>query len=106
MIRKWRWDIHQAAVEKGIVDVEDKICEGDAVDATDESSNDIIAGQYNRSHGPRYAAYSVWRPLRKVTCDPLAVLPRKSTSQAKKYGILEWVYDIRVPGHPDLGGDF
>ena len=46
------------------------------------------------THGPRVAAYSVWRPLKTVTRDPLAVMDFKSARHDR------WKpFDYRSSGH-------
>lgn len=46
------------------------------------------------TRGPRVAAYSVWRPLKPVTRDPIAVLDFKTASPA------HWTpFDYRSPGY-------
>ncbi|KAF4502788.1 GA4 desaturase [Fusarium agapanthi] len=105
-IRRWRPDIHKTALEAGIIDAEDKICAAAQVDAQDKASNDIIDAEYNAAGklGPRYAAYSVWRPMRTVTRDPLAMAPRWSFP---KDGALRFLgYESRMLAAPSMGGDF
>ncbi|EWG40947.1 hypothetical protein FVEG_03157 [Fusarium verticillioides 7600] len=105
-IRRWRPDIYKAALEVGIIDAEDKICASASLDAQDKASNDIIDAKYNAEGklGPRYAAYSVWRPMRTVTRDPLAMAPRWSFPQDGALGFLG--YESRMLAAPSMGGDF
>lgn len=104
-IRRWRPDIYAAAIEAGIIDAEDKICASIQINAQDKESNDIIDQKYNADGklGPRYAAYSVWRPLRMATRDPLAMTPRWSFPEG---GDLQLVpYELRVLASPAMSGD-
>ncbi|KAJ4268313.1 hypothetical protein NW762_002376 [Fusarium torreyae] len=105
-IRRWRPDIYKAAVEAGIIDFEDKICATTQVNAEDKASNPIIDERYNADGklGPRYAAYSVWRPMRTVTRDPLAMAPRWSFPKGGALGFLG--YESRMLAAPSMGGDF
>jgi hypothetical protein len=105
-IRRWRPDIYKAALEAGIIDAEDKICAAAKVDAQDKASNAIIDAKYNADGklGPRYAAYSVWRPMRTVTRDPLAMAPRWSFPKGGALGFLG--YESRMLAAPSMGGDF
>ncbi|KAM0349705.1 hypothetical protein ACHAPU_003534 [Fusarium lateritium] len=105
-IRRWRPDIHKAALEAGIIEAEDKICAEAQVDAQDKASNAIIDAKYNADGklGPRYAAYSVWRPMRTVTRDPLAMAPRWSFPKGGALGFLG--YESRMLAAPSMGGDF
>ena len=98
-IRYWRSDIHEAAVEAGIIAAEDSICEKHGVKATSKDSDPAITAEYNVNGkcGPRYAAYSVWRPIKKVTRDPLAMAPRRSVAHCSDEMYL-WQYDIRNMG--------
>ncbi|KFY98592.1 hypothetical protein V498_01382 [Pseudogymnoascus sp. VKM F-4517 (FW-2822)] len=102
-IRSWRLDIEQHARESGVIGTEDGICAGSPFPANSAEANAMIAEQYNRDgSGPRYAAYSVWRPLGTVQRDPLCIAPRrKDTGELVMYP-----YDLRVLGHAELGGDF
>ncbi|KAF4994482.1 hypothetical protein FGRMN_5752 [Fusarium graminum] len=105
-IRRWRPDISKAALEAGIIEAEDKICVEAQVDAEDKASNAIIDAKYNADGklGPRYAAYSVWRPMRTVTRDPLAMAPRWSFPKGGALGFLG--YESRMLAAPSMGGDF
>ncbi|KAM0559779.1 hypothetical protein ACHAPJ_004303 [Fusarium lateritium] len=105
-IRRWRPDIYKAVLEAGIIDAEDKICAAAQVDAQDKASNAIIDEKYNADGklGPRYAAYSVWRPMRTVTRDPLAMAPRWSFPKGGALGFLG--YESRMLAAPSMGGDF
>ena len=105
-IRCWRPDIYSAAAEAGIIDAEDKICAEAQVDAQDKESNAIIEEKYNKDGklGPRYAAYSVWRPMRTVTRDPLAMAARRHFQENGALGFLG--YESRMLAAPAMGGDF
>lgn len=102
-IRSWRRDIEQQARESGVIGAEDEICADLPFSATSAEANSVIAERYNRDGlGPRYAAYSVWRPLGTVQRDPLCVAPRREDTGE----LIMYPYDLRVAGHPELGGDF
>ena len=98
-VRLWRNDISEAASQAGVIAAEDDICEQDGVQATDKASDEVVNAKYNADGrlGPRYAAYSVWRPLRKVTRDPLAMIPWRDVGKGDR-NVEMWQYDIRVPG--------
>ncbi|KAF2151795.1 hypothetical protein K461DRAFT_279312 [Myriangium duriaei CBS 260.36] len=111
VIRSWRKDINEKAVEKGIIAAEDALCANHGVDAACEGSDHIIAEGYNTpsSDATRYAAFSVWRPLATVQRDPLAMLPARDFERHTSAGDSPFVcstYDIKVPGDKALGGDF
>ncbi|EPE28426.1 GA4 desaturase [Glarea lozoyensis ATCC 20868] len=105
-IRRWRPDIYAAAVEAGVIEAEEKICAAAQVNAEDKESNGIIDQEYNKDGklGPRYAAYSVWRPMRTVQRDPLAMAPRSSFPTGTALGYLG--YESRMLAAPSMGGDF
>jgi hypothetical protein len=106
-IRSQTLDIYNTAVESGIIAAEDKICENHAFAAHTKEADHAIAEKYNQGGklGPRYAAYSVWRPLKKVERDPLALAPWKSTIDTNG-DLVFWPYTNKIPGPPELGGDF
>lgn len=56
---------------------EDKICADQSFNAEAHEANSLIDESYNQNGelGPRYAAYSIWRPLRKVERDPITLGP-------------------------------
>ena len=99
-VRCWREDFHAAAMKAGIIEAEDKICDAQGVKAVDKDSDAAVARGYNRgdSFGPRYASYSVWRPTKKVTRDPLAMAVRKNLQNIENNDLLLWSYEVRVPG--------
>ncbi|OBT57916.1 hypothetical protein VE04_03410 [Pseudogymnoascus sp. 24MN13] len=102
-IRFYRQDIEQQARESGVIGAEDGICADLPFSATSAEASSVIAERYNRGElGPRYAAYSVWRPLRTVQRDPLCIAPRRTDTGE----LVEYPYDLRVPGNAGLGGDF
>ncbi|KAH8697865.1 GA4 desaturase [Talaromyces proteolyticus] len=105
-LRHQRQDIYQCALESGILEAEDGICDGQPFSAESKESENLIFEKYNSVEklGPRYAAYSIWRPLKKVQRDPLALCPRTKFNQNDS--LIYWPYLNKVPGHPDLGGDF
>jgi hypothetical protein len=102
-IRSWRKDIEEQARSSGVIGAEDGICADLTFPATSAEANAVIAEQYNRDGlGPRYAAYSVWRPLGTVQRDPLCIAPRRKDTGELVY----YPYDLRVAGNAELGGDF
>ena len=98
-IRFWRKDLHDAATRAGIIEAEDKICKAYGVKATEKNSDAILAREYNSSgrFGPRYASFSVWRPLKKITRDPLALAVRKNLKGLDN-DLHLWPYEIRNHG--------
>ena len=70
MIRKWSEEIVDHAAKAGIIKAEDAVCY--PASAMDEKNDGLIHERYD---GPRYATFSVWRPLKKITRDPLAMAP-------------------------------
>ncbi|KAF5633609.1 GA4 desaturase [Fusarium sp. NRRL 52700] len=105
-IRRWRPDLCKAALDAGIIEAEDKICAPAKLDAQEKAINDIIDSGYNADGklGPRYAAYSVWRPMRTVTGYPLVMTPRRSFPQDGALGFLG--YESTMFATPSMGGDF
>lgn len=106
-IRSDREDIQLASIECGAIAAEDKICEGQAFRANNSESDHLIAEQYNQNGklGPRYAAYSIWRPLVKVGRDPIA-LAQRADVKAFNDKFLHWPYENRIPGTKGPSGDF
>jgi hypothetical protein len=80
-IRFQKQDIYNTAVESGVIAAEDRICENQPFRAPTKEADPVIAEQYNQKDklGPRYAAYSIWRPLKKVGRDPLTLAPRRES---------------------------
>ncbi|CRG86466.1 hypothetical protein PISL3812_03472 [Talaromyces islandicus] len=108
-VRHQRDDIFRAGLETGVITAEDKICENHTFSAKDGKSDLVLAEEYNQEGklGPRYAAYSIWRPLKKIGRDPLALCPRtKKTANVNDGQYFYFHYDNKVPGPPHLGGDF
>ena len=105
-IRSWRPDIYEAARDAGVLEAEDQICRDSNVDPQEPESDEAIRTQYNAGEtiGPRYAAYSVWRPLRTVTRDPLAMSPRSSFKDSKD--LVFRPYYQKVLASPAMKGDF
>jgi hypothetical protein len=99
--------IYNAAVKSGVIRAEDKICERHGVSPYKKESDPVIAEQYNQNGrlGPRYAAYSVWRPIKKVGRDPLALAPRMAPPNPDD-NLFYRNYHNRAAGHPNLGGDY
>ena len=82
---------------------EDAICRaasGSDFTASEKASDKTMTAAYN-SHregklGPRYAAYSIWRPIRPITRDPLVFTPYHSIKNDSE--LMMWQYDVREPG--------
>ncbi|KAK0868513.1 hypothetical protein LTS02_003588 [Friedmanniomyces endolithicus] len=98
-IRYSRHDLRDAAEEAGILAVEQALYESThGVKAVDKESQ-AFEELYNFPvPGPRYATYTVWRPLKLVTRDPLVMVPRREIETDPD--LVLWRYDNRVPG-PD-----
>lgn len=106
-IRRQALNITEIAARNGVIAAEDKICEGHAFDAQSKESDSLIAERYNQNGlGPRYAAYSIWRPLKKVGRDPITLAPRKREVKTIGGEKVYWPYMNRYPGADELGGDF
>lgn len=109
-IRFWRNDLKDAAERAGIIEMEDAICDRHQVKATEKVSDAVLAKEYNANGklGPRYASYSVWRPIKKVTRDPLALAVRQNVKALdddlylwsyynRNYGIEgDWVQELEM----------
>lgn len=90
-IRKLSREMEAHARERGILEAEDRIAAPFA--AFDKESDAAISAQYA---GPRYAIFSVWRPIKKITRDPLVMVPYH-VARADP----DLVYDkhsVRLPG--------
>ncbi|RFU29637.1 hypothetical protein B7463_g6718, partial [Scytalidium lignicola] len=102
-------DIYNTALETGVIAAEDKICEHYSFSASSREADTLIAEQYNQNGklGPRYTAYSIWRPLTKVERDPIALAPRMNSAiGCDDSDFVYWNYENRIPGPQELGGDF
>ena len=106
-IRSQERDIYNTAVETGVIAAEDKICQNQPFLAQSKDADRLIAEHYNQNGelGPRYAAYSIWRPLNKVGRDPLTLAPRGKTT-IPNGDFVYWPYENRIPGPADLNGDY
>ncbi|KAK5997677.1 Gibberellin cluster GA4 desaturase [Cladobotryum mycophilum] len=107
-IRFQSQEIYNTALEGGVIAAEDKICESHPFQAPTKEADAVIAEHYNQNDtlGPRYAAYSIWRPLKKVERDPLTLAPRREHSAATDGEMVYWRYENKVPGPEELSGDF
>ena len=94
-VRNWSRAIADHARLLGITQLEDEICR--PTSATERQSENAIQGGYS---GPRYAAYSVWRPLKKVTRDPLA-MTSYDLQHSSDYVVVP--YRVKQPG---IGNDW
>lgn len=94
-------------MESGVIAAEDRICENQPFRAPTKEADPVIAEQYNQKDklGPRYAAYSIWRPLKKVGRDPLTLAPRRESASCDGE-MVYWPYLNKIPGSAELGGDF
>jgi hypothetical protein len=107
-------EIYNCAVGSGVISAENQICQRHGVLPQSKESDSFVARHYNENGklGPRYAAYSVWRPLRRVVRDPLSLAPRKVSERSSDY--VYWPYENKIPGTsankvpetPELDGDF
>ncbi|KAF7193060.1 Gibberellin cluster GA4 desaturase [Pseudocercospora fuligena] len=101
-IRSKSQEIFDAARESGVIEYEDQICEASKLEAATKDADDRIRRQYNTNGklGPRYAAYSIWRPLKPVQRDPLTLSPRpqEDKSEPGPDGVY-WPYENRIPGY-------
>jgi hypothetical protein len=106
-IRFQKQDIYNTAVESGVIAAEDRICQNQPFRAPTKEADPLIAEQYNQKDklGPRYAAYSIWRPLKKVERDPITLAPRRESGSCDGE-MVYWPYLNRIPGHAELGGDY
>jgi hypothetical protein len=106
-IRFQKQDIYNTAVESGVIAAEDRICENQPFRAPTKEADPLIAEQYNQKDklGPRYAAYSIWRPVKKVGRDPITLAPRRE-SETYDNEMVYWPYLNRIPGPAELGGDY
>lgn len=107
-IRLENEELHKAAVESGVIAAEDELVRTHEFKADTEEANPVIAEGYNRDGklGPRYAAYSIWRPLHKVGRDPITLSPRRETEFADGERV-HWPYFNRLPATPGFtNGDW
>jgi hypothetical protein len=103
-IRHQDKDVYMAASD--VIVHEDKICADQPFPPESHESNSLIAEQYNQNGelGPRYAAYSIWRPLKTVERDPITLGP---PGRAQNNGeMVYWPYLNPYKGVPELGCDF
>lgn len=109
-IRRRYNSVNEAAQDA--IAFEDKLCAGQPFAADSHDANSFIDEHYNKSAelGPRYAAYSIWRPIRKVERDPITLGPPGALAGAapgQTYGEnVYWPYQNKLQGPPELGGDF
>ena len=89
-----------------VIAYEDKICANQPFPAESHEANSLVTERYNQNGelGPRYAAYSIWRPLKKVERDPITLGPPGKAQNNGK--MVYWPYLNRYRGVPELGGDF
>ena len=105
-IRSQSKAIYDAAVESGVLAAEDEICKSHGLNAATKEADHLIAERYNaKGLGPRYAAYSIWRPIKKVQRDPITLVPTGKMTKARGE-FVDWSYENKIPGIPELGGDY
>lgn len=102
-IRSEQKAMFDVAVQAGIIAAEDQLHHNPRAKESDVA----IAERYNSTGSRRYAAYSIWRPLRKVGRDPLAVASRNKGEPTTTSGdFVHHFYENKIRGDPDLNGDF
>lgn len=93
-VRSMKEEVTKIAEKCGIIDAEDAI----GLDAEGKDDLSPFEEKYNEGNlGPRYAAFSIWRPMKTVTRDPLAMTPWSHASQRSDFVVEP--YDNRVPGY-------
>lgn len=109
-IRRLSKDIYETAEEA--IAFEDRICASQPFDSGTDEANALIYERYNQDSelGPRYAAYSIWRPLRKVERDPITLGPPGFAGDAAPGQtdgeMVYWPYLNKMSGAQELGGDY
>lgn len=100
-------EIYDVAMKRGVIVAEDGICENQPFQALVKEADALIAENYNLNGelGPRYAAYSIWRPISTVGRDPITLAPRREIPTASR-SMIYWPYENKIPGQANLGGDF
>lgn len=106
LIRSMRSDVHHYAdAEAGVIDYENKLCAsaGNGISANKENGDEFLFQNYNKPNqpGPRYAIFSIWRPLKLCTQDPLAFVTRSdfdSACSGSDNDLEYWRYNLRTPG--------
>jgi hypothetical protein len=91
MIRNRSPDMAAAAASAGIIHTEDRLCISGS--SLDERNRVAIEEHYS---GPGYELISVWRPLWKIHCDPLAMLPFRHVENDPDFVLRE--HHIKQPG--------
>lgn len=78
-LRLWQRELTDAANRANVITREDEIGSRGDLSATTRESREAFEEKYNdHAHaklGPRYASFSIWRPIKPITRDPLAVVP-------------------------------
>ena len=96
IIRSGPGDVVEHARQAGVTQIEDEICAPFL--ATDKRTDSAIMERYN---GPRYASFSIWRPRKKVTRDPLAMALYSSIGEDPDFVVCPHI--IKQPG---VNGDW
>ncbi|TKA80745.1 hypothetical protein B0A55_02684 [Friedmanniomyces simplex] len=92
-------DLRDAAEEAGIFAAEEGLYRATLGVKALNTVSQAFEELYNTPKvGPRYATYPVWRPLKPVTRDPLAMVRQRDVEEHPD--LVFWRYDIKVPG-PD-----
>lgn len=93
-VRSMKAEVTELAEKCGIIAAEDAV----GLDAEGKSDRGAFEEKYNEGElGPRYAAFSIWRPMKTVTRDPLAMAPWSHASQRSDFVVEP--YDNRVSGY-------
>ncbi|KAF2159567.1 hypothetical protein M409DRAFT_60643 [Zasmidium cellare ATCC 36951] len=100
-VRSMKEEVTELAEKCGILATEEAICAKAALHAEGKGDREAFEEEYN-DHvsgklGPRYAAFSIWRPMKTVTRDPLAMAPWSHASQHGDFVVEP--YDNRVAGY-------
>lgn len=100
-VRGWMKDLTDLANQTQIIATEEAICADAGLQAKDKRDRHAFEDKYN-DHvsgklGPRYAAFSIWRPLKQVTRDPLAMASWNQASNSP--GLVIEPYNNRVQGY-------
>ncbi|KAK4506268.1 hypothetical protein PRZ48_004233 [Zasmidium cellare] len=100
-VRSMNEEVTQLAEKAGILAAEEDISGRASLQADRKGDRQAFEEQYNGNAvgklGPRYAAFSIWRPMKTVTRDPLAMTPWSHASNRADFVVEP--YDNRVPGY-------
>ncbi|CAK1360341.1 hypothetical protein CB0940_06402 [Cercospora beticola] len=100
-LRFWQKELTDAAERYGVLKAEEEVEEKFGLSSTERGDQTEFENLYNDHEnvklGPRYAFYSIWRPLKPVTRDPLALIPWSEVQKNDDFVL--WPYENRVPGY-------